>query len=51
MIKKLKGSIAEADGRLKVSDRILEINCQNVRESTKEEALKIIGVSYEINHI
>jgi hypothetical protein len=32
------------DGRLKTNDRILEINCQNVRYGTKEEALKIIAV-------
>lgn len=40
----LKGSLAEADGRLKVNDRILEINFQNIKHGTKEEALKIIGV-------
>jgi hypothetical protein len=32
-------------------DRILEINCQNVRESSKEEALKIVGVSQKIDHV
>ena len=40
----LKGSLAEQDGRLRVNDRILEINCKNVKYGTKEEALKIIGV-------
>jgi hypothetical protein len=46
---KLKGSLADIDGRLKINDRILEINCKNVKYGNKEEALKLIGVSYYLN--
>jgi hypothetical protein len=43
--------LAEKDGRLKVNDRLLEINCQNVKYGVKEEALKIIAVSLKKKNI
>lgn len=42
---KLKGSLVDEDGRLKIYDRILEINSKSVKNGTKEDALKIIAVS------
>ncbi|CAF0997545.1 unnamed protein product [Brachionus calyciflorus] len=41
----VKNSLAYHDGKIKVNDRILEINGQNLKYSTKEEAHRIISDS------
>ena len=36
--------MTERDGRLRVNDRILEINCQDIKNGSKNDALKLISV-------
>lgn len=41
----LNDSLADKDGRLRINDRILEINCQDIKNGSKNDALKLISVS------
>ena len=40
----LNDSLADKDGRLRINDRILEINCQDIKNGSKNDALKLISV-------
>ena len=42
---KIHGSLAEMDGRLKMDDRVLEINGQDVSYGTQEQAAALIVAS------
>ncbi len=40
----LNDSLVDKDGRLRINDRILEINCQDIKNGSKNDALKLISV-------
>ena len=44
----VKGGVAEADGRLMPGDQILQVNNEDMRNSTQEQAAAILKVYFHI---
>ena len=44
----VKGGVAEADGRLMPGDQILQVNNEDMRNSTQEQAAAILKVYLHI---
>ena len=42
----MKGGVAEADGRLMAGDQILQVNNEDMRNSTQEQAAAILKVTF-----